>query len=280
MHPINKRYFGNNSGSFVIHFNDGNGTRGGYIVRQTGVARYVVSDGNGNHTVRLAETAGELVGGLPVGVATIRAYNPANDTANLTGATYRIKNVTVKNAGSGYSVGDVLNVLTGTGTGAIFLVNTVSAQGNVQTVSITNQDSYTTLPGTYDAAGRRVLASFNGTTSGTGFQAYATMSLRTANITNAGAGFEVGDPLLTTVSGNYVSAPVVSVASVDQNGSILSVNIVNEGEIADVVTMSGLDYEHVRRLYAFHCITIEGKRLRWRRGDANEVGEVDIQRIT
>ena len=82
MRPINSKYFGDTlPTSLTIQFYNGTNTVNGFILRQIGTSRYIVSDNTNVITVQLAQdtasaaVAGGIVGGtLVVGVATI-AYN-------------------------------------------------------------------------------------------------------------------------------------------------------------------------------------------------------------
>ena len=66
-------YIGGDQGKIAIDFNNGSQVVRGFIVRQTGSRRYVVSDGANHYTVKLARTL-EDVKALPVGYATIEVF--------------------------------------------------------------------------------------------------------------------------------------------------------------------------------------------------------------
>jgi hypothetical protein len=81
MHPINKKNFGNTAGSTIqVQYNNGTSTVTGYIVKQTGTSRYVVtSNGVVDYTVTLASTTA-LATALTSGYATVVVTNPSAGT--------------------------------------------------------------------------------------------------------------------------------------------------------------------------------------------------------
>lgn len=72
MHPINKNFFGDDTGKIQVTIANGNTTATAYIVKQTGPYRFVVNDGVDDMTVLLAQTTAEATA-LVDGVATILA---------------------------------------------------------------------------------------------------------------------------------------------------------------------------------------------------------------
>jgi hypothetical protein len=97
-------------------------------------------------------------------------------------------------------------------------------------------------------------------------------------IANGGAGFETGD--IITSTGASTTSPVLTVASISGTGAITGVTITEAGDTAAPVSfVSSPDFEHVRKLMSQTCVTVEGNMLRWRLNAADEVGEVNIERI-
>ena len=66
-------YIGGDQGKIAIDFHNGSAVVRGFIVRQTGSRRYVVSDGVDHFTVKLARTLAD-VQNLAPGYATIEVY--------------------------------------------------------------------------------------------------------------------------------------------------------------------------------------------------------------
>jgi hypothetical protein len=73
MPVIPSDYIGSGSGRIAIKFNNGVEVVTGFIVKQTGVRRYVVSDGINEFKVTLARTIADVTA-MPVGLATIEVY--------------------------------------------------------------------------------------------------------------------------------------------------------------------------------------------------------------
>lgn len=71
MHPLNSKYFGSGNGKIQISFHNGSSVVTGYVVRQVGTSRFVVTvDGVTTYTVLLAQTT-SLASSLTAGYATI-----------------------------------------------------------------------------------------------------------------------------------------------------------------------------------------------------------------
>lgn len=71
MHPLSKKYFGANYGSLAVDFFDGQATVSGYVVKQIGTVRFIVSDGTTTKTCELAQTS-EEASNLTDGLMTIK----------------------------------------------------------------------------------------------------------------------------------------------------------------------------------------------------------------
>lgn len=56
MHPVSKVHFGDAEGQIAVKFHNGTSAVTGYIVKQIGSTRYVVSDGSITKTCSLAST--------------------------------------------------------------------------------------------------------------------------------------------------------------------------------------------------------------------------------
>jgi hypothetical protein len=81
MHPINKKYFGNTANTSIkVHFYNGNSTVTGWVVKQTGTSRYVVTaDGVNKFTCQLAATTANATA-LSNGLCTVNVTNPSAGT--------------------------------------------------------------------------------------------------------------------------------------------------------------------------------------------------------
>lgn len=73
MLPIPADFIGSEPGRISIRFHNGAEVVDGFIVKQTGVRRYVVSDGINEFVVKLARTTAD-VANLAPGLATILVY--------------------------------------------------------------------------------------------------------------------------------------------------------------------------------------------------------------
>jgi len=112
-------------------------------------------------------------------------------TASIT--VMDLRAATIVSGGTGYTVGNVLTVVGGTGTAATLTVSTVSA-GVITGVTVTSFGSYTALPS-------NPVSVTGGTGSGATFTAtYAWAAGATLTITNAGSGY-VEQPTVTFSGG-------------------------------------------------------------------------------
>lgn len=71
MHPLSKKYFGANYGSLAVEYHNGNSVVSGYIVKQIGTVRFIVSDGTTNMICELAQSNDEATT-LTEGLMTIK----------------------------------------------------------------------------------------------------------------------------------------------------------------------------------------------------------------
>jgi hypothetical protein len=92
MLPIPSDYIGNEPGRISVRFHNGTEVVDGFIVKQTGTVRYVVSDGVEEYVVRLANTQEEL-DNLGPGDATILCYPFVN--GEIIDTPEHIKNITM-----------------------------------------------------------------------------------------------------------------------------------------------------------------------------------------
>jgi hypothetical protein len=83
MPVIPDSYIGSDTGRIQIKFNNGTEVVTGFIVKQTGTRRYVVSDGTDEHTVSLARTLA-AVENLGPGLATIEVFPFLNGVVSET----------------------------------------------------------------------------------------------------------------------------------------------------------------------------------------------------
>jgi len=91
MHPINKKNFG--VGKLLVKFHNGTGVVSGYITKQSGADRFVVTDGTITKTVTLAQTttlAQKLTGELTYDSS---AADLATITLTVDAATHYVKKI-------------------------------------------------------------------------------------------------------------------------------------------------------------------------------------------
>ena len=142
--------------------------------------------------------------------------------SNAAGAIAAV-NATPTNGGSGYNVGDIVQITGGGGTGATAKVLTVSGGSGAGSISAIQIDA--------GGNGYRVndIISIIGET-GSGAVIYVssigTQGVTSANVSNGGQGYSVNDVLTITGGGDNAQ---ITVQSVDANGAILYFTISNEG---------------------------------------------------
>lgn len=96
MRPLKSKYFGHNTPhSLDIFFYNGVGVVKGYILRQTGPSRYIVTDGTTTLTVRLAQTTARaaIAGGITNGT---HVLGEATILYHLGGSTRYVKKLNEK----------------------------------------------------------------------------------------------------------------------------------------------------------------------------------------
>ena len=270
MRPISMLNFGNRSGRIAVSFHNGTSVVTGYVVKQTGEKRYVVSNGSGESIVTLAQTA-DAAANLTAGLATIAVRPYAHLASSV--VTYRATTVSVINGGSGYAIGDMLTV-----SGPVAFVATVATVddgGAVLTVTKTASGSFVNLPGVRQMAARSV----SPTTNAAGTGAVLGLAFEIDEIALTGTGFTTGQTVAFTGL-SATNAPQATVVA--SNGAITGVTIASRG-VGIVEAATALDVtvpaEHAAKLTAFHVVTAEGNRYLWRKGTASAVGEADIALI-
>src|SRR3546814_15109539 len=65
-------------------------------------------------------------------------------------------------------------------------------------------------------------------------QTYTGMHVQAANVNNAGQGYQVGDILTRNTGGTFTINPTFAVRSVDAGGGILTVNVLEPGDCAEI----------------------------------------------
>lgn len=266
MIPVSK-HFGSDTGNIRVRFHNGTAVVDGHIVKQLGPARYKVSDGQTEHVIRLAQTPDE-VAALAPGLGTIRCGRAAPPAAFA--VTYRVRAVTLSQGGSGYTAGETLTVVGGSGPAASVAVGAVDENGAVMAIGVTTRGGYTDLPGTLGGASRALTVTGG---SGSGLTVAATFEVASVQVTSGGAGFKVGDALKATATGALIQ-PVLAVARVDANGAATAITVRSAGNFAGPVAFgSTVVYGHVKRLTDRTCTTVEDVTYDW------QAGETAIERI-
>lgn len=256
MHSAAK-HFGHDTGKIRVRFHNGTEIVKGHIVKQLGVCRYKVSDGRGEHVIQLAQTLAEATHLTP-GLGTIRVYGNADAAASFA-VTYRLRGVTVADGGTGYAAGDTL-VLGGDGPAATLKVDGVDENGAVAAVVVVARGDYPALPGTVRGAARVIAAEGGG---GSGLTVAATFEVASAQVTEGGRGFRVGDKIKAASDGG-LAQPVFIVGKVDEQGAVISATVRAAGNFAAPVTFgTNTGYDHVKRLGDRVCLTVSGKTLDW-----------------
>lgn len=144
MHPINNRNFGPNIGRLAVKFYSGGSVVTGYIVKQTGTNRFLVSklDGTGQKICNLAQTSGDLtaLSGGDLTLCTIEVAKYGGGTENVRHLT-ETSMQTVQGSALLYTRG-VSGSVTGSGT--------ISVRANVApTVANAIPDQVATVAGAF-----------------------------------------------------------------------------------------------------------------------------------
>ena len=152
---------------------------------QTAAARAVLQSSGSVYDVSLlTESAGFV--STPTAVV-----SPSGSGAVAGAVTCKVVSTAVNFGGSGYNVNDLLSLLTGVGTQAVFRVSAVNG-GSVVSVVIVNAGNYTTLPS---------LAASITTTSGTGAGCNLNLVMGISNIAIVDGGLNYVNPPLVEITG-------------------------------------------------------------------------------
>jgi len=156
-------------------------------------------------------------------------------TASVTGMTfYGSTPQTINSAGSGYTVGNLLTIVGGTGTPCTLTVTAIDGSGGVTAATHTNFNNYTVLPSVpYSVTGG----------SGTGATFTSGWQVNGQSISNAGSGY-VAQPTVTFSGGGAVTqatafATVGGIPKVQALGNSLSV-YTPSGEQMRIADRSGV----------------------------------------
>lgn len=202
--PLNKKYFGNRNTPPI----------GG-----EGVASVTVAGTNNNYSAFPA--------------VTFAAPN-LSDGIQATGtASAGIVSVTITAGGTGYTVGDVLTLVGGTGTAATITV-TSETGGVVDGVSVTTAGDYTALADLTD------LAVTGGTGNDDATFTITALKINSINVAVAGAGYTSAPAVSTTPSGNATLTAVL--ANTNENSiSMLAQLPGGSAQISDIVKQVSTD---------------------------------------
>ncbi len=255
MHPVNSHNFGSNGLTAV--FNNGSGVVSGYIVKQIGTNKFVVTDGtttNGtlNTFIRtLAQSVSDATS-LPTTVFTINTY-PVSTTG--TGAslavTYQLASAAVATGGTGYVVNGTLTTSYGTLT-----ITSVGTLGALTGLSLTSAGTYTSLP-------TNPVSPAGG--SGTG-ATLTLMSEVTAVAATGGSAYVANQSVVFEFpTGATVTAPAAHVSSVGTTGAITAIAVDTAGLVTAAPTsvQIGGAVEHVAHIYSSKVQTVEGNSYSW-----------------
>lgn len=257
MHPLNSKNFG--STGMEVSFYNGTSTVNGYVVKQVGTSRFIVTDGSVMKTVSLANT---------LSVATSLSSNPTYFTVLVTpqssasGATfavsYTVDSASLGAAGSSYAANDVLT-LANSG-GATITVNTVNS-GAIATFTLTTAGSGVTSLPTNPVA----------VTGGAGTGATFNLKWKVSAVTSSGGtGYAVGDTL-NFVGMTATTMPTAHIAT-STNGAASTVTVDTAGAGITVAATSitvNAAAEHVEHIYMDKVVTIEGNTYHWTLGTSS-----------
>ena len=216
--PLHKKYFGNTNPS---------GLAG------EGVASVTIGGTNNNYTA--------------VPTLTIAAPStPGGVTATAT-ATVTILSVSLNAAGTGYTGGDVITLVGGTGTAATITVDTVDTGGEILTFTLTTGGAYTAGLPTTGAA----VTGGTGNDDATFDVTSAAISLVT--VTNAGSGYTTTVPTVTPSAGNATLTAVLS--------NVAANSFLSTAWVAGALSASAADIEK----------QVSGRRYKVTTGDGTSV---------
>jgi len=132
---------------------------------------------------------------------TVSAPTTAGGVQATVSCTLAAFTVTVVSGGSGYAVGDTLNLSGGTNTTPVLLTVATLSGSAIATATITNGGSYTSVP-------TGTISTSTVTGSGSGATFTATWGVANFSITNAGSGY-VEQPTITFSSGTAAAYATV-----------------------------------------------------------------------
>jgi hypothetical protein len=253
MHPINNRHFGIHG--LAVQYYNGTSVVPGYIVRQTGTKRFVVTDGSHPATVLLAPTTAIATALATVGnqgYCTMLVVPPVSGSGATFTPSFGIDTAVVAGGGTGYTVGDTLH-LTGV-TGGTLAVATVST-GVITGVTVSAVGGTASL-----------VASPVSVTGGTGAGATFTVKYKLLAITSTGgSGYSVGESLsfagmtadtLPTAHVATITSGAATTVTVDTAGSGITVAGAGPGAGSGAT-------QHASNLEEFVLWTTEGNKLSW-----------------
>lgn len=181
---------------------------------QSASARAVLQSFGSVSDVSLLTSSGGFVSTPLVSVS-------AAGTGALAGVpSFKVVSAAVSFGGSNYNINDLLFLITGVGTTAVFRVTSVNG-GSVTGISIVDAGLYTDLP---------VLSGSNTSTGGFGGGCSINLTMGLAAVAVATGGL------------NYVNPPLVSISGGGGNGAAVSAQLVGGVVNSFVVTSSGSGY--------------------------------------
>lgn len=272
MRPINKRYFGplGEAGQQIqvtAWVEGDNQARIGSIVSQKGTRTYIVDTTlNGGEKGRciLVNTAPSKAGEMTITV-TPHSSNVIGHGA-IVHAVMGVESATIVNAGSNYSVNDVLTVVGGEGVSATITVDTVDVGGEILTATVTLAGEYTELP----------VGPVN-VTGGDGSDATFTLGYEVVDavIDNGGEGYD--DATVVFSAGTATATATIT------GGVITAISITDGGSYTVIPTMTITTsevppVEFASKISAHFVVTFENNQYVWKlTGEPISDGEATIQ---
>jgi hypothetical protein len=139
--------------------------------------------------------------------------------ATIDTVRYTAVGISINNSGMDYHLGDIITVVGGTGVAATALVSGVNANGEIQSLVLSNPGNYTVIPGLVGAT-TTVLPG-----GGTGATVNLTMGIKEISISSAGLGY-TAPPRVVIQDPSGVGAEAVAMVT---GGAVTSVLITNTG---------------------------------------------------
>jgi len=218
MKPINKKNF--RATGMGVSFYNGTAVVTGYVVKQSGTNKFVVTDGVNTMKVRLAQTTA---------FATSLASHPTFCTIPLEtlsvgkGASftphYKVQSGTVVNStGTGWNVGDTLSLPSGAGTLTVATVGTGGNAGKIATVTVGTAGDYTAFPPRPATCTRA---------AGTGGTFTAHYGVDSVSVAAKGSAYAIGNVLALTGT----TSGTVTVDTVDGAGGVLTYHVTAAGDV-------------------------------------------------